>query len=460
VKDALDLAAKPSRFWSHLRDRALAWLPEGAGPAGARLERAVALLAPEGCPVCEAAEESAARWIRYYVAQGNAEPEVHGALMASLGLCGRHLRRLAATRGGGDVYAQTAVYLAREAGRRAGSADAPAQCPACAREASAEEHALDTLVGMLGRPEVSERLAARKGLCFPHLLHAVRRRPGRPTLRLAELGLQALGEAGATLVARLRGRDDDAPGRGELLRAAALPARGPALREWAGAVLALDACPSCVAEREAVRGTLRWIASAELAPQGPPGKAAASPRSTHLEPFELRLCAGHLGALEALHPEAAIRVAAPLAAEWSGALGRYVSALHGAKVGQQSGQSPLESLLGNVACRACDVARGAGARTDALIVAALHDRGLAEAYGRAHGLCLRHLAALPSDERPPIALETLRARLALLGWELEEAQRKRSWFARWEAAGPEGGAWRRLPGLVGGADAGLPPAPR
>ncbi|HYD42189.1 MAG TPA: hypothetical protein VEB43_15285 [Anaeromyxobacter sp.] len=440
-------------LWSTLKDRLAGWLPAGTGASGSREERALALLAYDGCPVCGAAEESEARWIRYFIAQGNAEPEVHEALMASLGPCGRHLRRLVSTRGGGDVFAQTAVWLARAAGRRAASDEALAPCPTCARESWAEDHAQDTLASTSARPAVAERLAARKGLCFPHLLSALSRRTARaPALRLAELGLQALGATGDELVARLRGRDEDAPARAELLRGAALPdvrARGP-LREWAAAVLALDACPCCVGEREAVRGALGWIAS------GP-----------ELEPFELRLCPVHLGVLHATDAGAARKVAAGLAAEWSGALGRWVSAMYGARTpgGRPADRGAARSnLLGNRACRACDVGREAGGRVAALVEAALRDRGLSETYARSHGLCLRHLLALPASARQGVAGETLGARLSLLGWELEEAQRKRSWFARWEAAGPEAGAWKRLPGLLGGSDAGLPaaglPSPR
>lgn len=432
--------------WSSLKERVAGWLPS-AGASGSREERALALLAYDGCPVCGATEESEARWIRYFIAQGNAEPEVHEALMTSLGPCGRHLRRLVSMRGGGDVFAQTAVWLARAAARRAASGDALAPCPTCAREGAAEDHALDTLASTHARPAVADRLAARKGLCFPHLLSSLSRRTARsPALRLAELGLQALGATGDDLVARLRGRDDDAPARAELLRQAALPdvrGRG-ALRDWAAAVLALDGCPCCEGEREAVRGALGWIAS------GP-----------ELEPFELRLCPTHLGVLHAIDAPAARKVAAALAAEWSGALGRWVSAMYGARTpggGPTDRGAALSNLLGNRACRACDVGRGAGGRVAALVEAALRDRGLAETYARSHGLCLRHLLALPAAARQGIAGETLGARLALLGWELEEAQRKRSWFARWEPAGPEGGAWKRLPALLGGADAGLPAA--
>lgn len=459
MKDANDPAGKPLPLWSSLKDRVAGLLPAGAGVSGSREERALALLAEDGCPVCGAAEESEARWIRYFVAQGNAEPEVHEALMASLGPCGRHLRRLVATRGGGDVFAQTAVWLARAAGRRVASGDAPAPCPTCARERWAEDHALETLTSTFARASVSERLAARKGLCFPHLLAALSRRAtrsaGRATaLRLAELGLQALGATGEDLVLRLRGRDEDAAARAELLRAAAFPdirARGPGLRDWADAVLALDDCPCCAGEREAVRGALGWIAS-----------------GSELEPFELRLCPAHLGVLHAMDAGAARKVAAALAAEWSGALGRYVSATYGGRAPGGGAivdrSAALSNLLGNRACRACDVGRGAGARVAALVEAALRDRGLAETYARSHGLCLRHLVALPAAARAGIAGETLGARLALLGWELEEAQRKRSWFARWESAGPEAGAWRRLPRLLGGSDAGLTasgiPAPR
>ena len=74
---------------------------------------------------------------------------------------------------------------------------------------------------------------------------------------------------------------------------------------------------------------------------------------------------------------------------------------------------------------------------------------MAWACVRSHGLCLRHLSGLPAAARAGLPGETLPARLALVGWELEGALRKRDGFARWAPAGQEASAWRRLPGGTG-----------
>jgi hypothetical protein len=287
--------------------------------------------------------------------------------------------------------------------------------------------------------------------CLPHLIGALSTGPDpRLAVRLAEAGAAALRAAqGEDLVARVCGRDLDATDRADLLRTAALPDRGPALRRWALSLLELDACPSCLAEREAVRGALEWLAT-----------------SADLEPWEIRLCPAHLGTLHALDALTARRVAAVLAAEWSDALARYATGLAGPVGrgplgrlrGRRAGRGALQNLLGNRGCRACEVARTAAGRTGVLLEAALRDPELATAYGRSHGLCVRHLSTLPAAMHEGLGGQVLRARLAMLLWELEEAERKRSWFARWESTGSEASAWRRLPGLLGGAEAGIPPS--
>lgn len=422
--------------------------------AGSRQERAaLAFLAGDGCPACALAAESEERWVKYFIAQGATEPEVFETVRASLGPCSRHRRSLVAARNGMDLYAAAGVFVAREARSRAGTGHAPAECPPCGREAWAERHAVDTLLRTLHRPAVRERLGAVHGFCLPHLLSVLARRLAPETaVHLAGLGCSALGQpAGPALLARLCGRDGDAAARAELLRATSMPERGESsLEVWLGQVLAIDDCPSCLSERAAVRGALAW----------------AGTDAEH-ESWELRFCPGHLATLAALDPATGARVMASLAGEWSSALARYVEAASGARGSliRPTKRAELDAALGKLlsvrACRACDVQRTAGERMGALIEAALHDRGLCDAYARSHGLCWRHLAALPAAARQGVAGETLQARLGLLGWELEEAQRKRSWFARWEAVGGEVGAWRRLPGLVGDSgpgcrDAGWP----
>jgi hypothetical protein len=418
-----------------------------------RLERtALALLAGDGCAACRLAEESAARWVGYFVSEGNAEPEVLAEVRASLGPCGRHARRLVAARGGPEVLAAVSAGLAREARRRL---DAPAPwspCPACGREAWAEGHVADTLLRAQALPSVAGELERRQGLCLPHTLAALPLAEARgavspPGLRLAALAEAALrGAEGEAAVERVGGLDPDARARADGLRGAALPDRGRPVRAWLLAVLEQDGCPSCAAEREAERHVLEWTATA-----------------TGLEAWELRFCASHLATLHALDAITGRRVAQAAAGEWSSALGRFVEAASQAPrrgalarlLRRGEPDEALPNLLGNRACRACDVARVAGGRMNALVGAAAGERGVGDVYARSHGLCLRHAEALPPAVRAGVVVETLRARLATVGWELDEAVRKRSWFSRWEPAGQEPSAWRRLPGFVDGCGRGI-----
>jgi hypothetical protein len=430
------------------------WLHPGVEPAGTeRLERtALALIEGEGCAACRFAEESAVRWVGYFVAEGNAEPEVLDLLRASVGPCGRHARRLAAARGGPEVFAAASAELAREALRRVRAPRPWAACPVCAREAWAEVHVADTLLRAHAHAAVASALERAQGLCLPHTLGALPRAFRAGALTAAGGALAALAESalrtveGEAAVERMCGQDPDARARADALREVALPGRARPVRAWLLAVLAEEGCPGCAAEREAERRVLEWTATA-------PG----------LEPWELRFCGPHLATLHALDALTGRRVAHGAAGEWAAALRRFQEAAGRAPaagalrrlVGRADPGEALPNLLGNRACRACDVVRSAGARMGALVAAAVGERGVADSYARSHGLCLRHVEALPSAAREGVVTETLSARLATVGWELDEALRKRSWFSRWEPAGEEASAWRRLPGLVDGVTRGM-----
>jgi hypothetical protein len=313
------------------------------------------------------------------------------------------------------------------------------------------EHVAGTLLRAHALAAVAERLGRTQGLCLPHTLAALPRAAdrgavGRPGLALAALAEAALGAVeGEVAVERVCGQDADARARADALREARLPDRVRPVRAWLLAVLEQDACPSCAAAREAERRVLEWTATA-----------------AELEPWELRFCAPHLATLHALDALTGRRVAHTAAGEWAGALRRFQEAAgrtpRRGPLGRLLPAAPddaLANLLGNRACRACDVAQVAGARMSALLAAAVGERGVAGVYARAHGLCLRHVEALPPAARAGAVVETLQARLATVGWELDEANRKRSWFSRWEPAGLEATAWRRLPGLVDGVGRGI-----
>lgn len=102
----------------------------------------------------------------------------------------------------------------------------------------------------------------------------------------------------------------------------------------------------------------------------------------------------------------------------------------------------------STSCPACRALASTEQRQLELLLRGLQDTPTAAAYETSHGVCFRHALALnPSS---PLLRNVVSARLALLGWELDEASRKRSWSLRHEPTGPETSAWFRTPAAIDG----------
>jgi hypothetical protein len=101
-------------------------------------------------------------------------------------------------------------------------------------------------------------------------------------------------------------------------------------------------------------------------------------------------------------------------------------------------------------CRACHAVESDTRRAIELLLAGLRDHPTARSYRASHGLCARHVLGLSADDRAAPAREVLLARLDLLGWELAEADRKRSWTLRYQPVGAEAGAWLRAAAMLDG----------
>ncbi len=100
-------------------------------------------------------------------------------------------------------------------------------------------------------------------------------------------------------------------------------------------------------------------------------------------------------------------------------------------------------------CGACQAGRKAAERMRELLLAGLQDRSVARLFESTHGLCVRHVLALPEEGRSA-ARDLCRARLGLLAWELREADRKLDWLVRYEGRGREQSAWSRAMGQIDG----------
>jgi hypothetical protein len=67
-----------------------------------------------------------------------------------------------------------------------------------------------------------------------------------------------------------------------------------------------------------------------------------------------------------------------------------------------------------------------------------------------HGLCVRHAVLAGTGPSAALARAGVRARLAILDWEIDEAGRKQGWNARHESPGPEQTVLVRLAALLDG----------
>lgn len=475
-----------------MRDRVGPLTPEApsesVGGEGAALRDALVRLKEPGCPACRSWDEAEDRFFAWFIIENYNEPDMVERLSASVGMCPAHTRRFLKV---APVWsAPNFVYghVVRSVRARLDQRLRPETCPVCARCDSTAIDSIDPLVRNLGNRDVGEAYERSGGLCVEHLLLALRRVEPATAVFMARVGARAMGSGGLGLVSGAASADRDAETR-FALRSLLPTETGDADDE--GTTLGLlwerlriPACPVCLAVGQAARRYFAWLS--EQAPRNgrPPGPAPP-------------LCPTHLSDLRRIDPRAAAWIAKRLASEWSGALEGFSDRLERVRTGSfparvksfctarrhaepegadadpeltPSGTSArgrtssvgskrarlihekVLSLLENarVPCSACRALAVTEARQISLLVAALEDRPTARRYERSHGLCLRHVLSVVQRDSAPIVEEVIAARLALVGWELEEAARKRDWPFRHEFAGPEGTAWLRAPALLDG----------
>ncbi|NGN64536.1 hypothetical protein G5C51_11555, partial [Streptomyces sp. A7024] len=409
------------------------------------------LLAAGPCAVCTERDDAAHRWLRYFTHHSRAEARVQTRIRSSMGFCPPHTRHLLGDPASASWLLPQLYDLALDGGLQllTGPARRPAPhaCPACVTGTRAAARARSVLLRALDRPPV---FAAMTGgdVCLPHLAAAAASLPAEEGVRLAEAVVHRFPERAA--LEWIAGSDADAPVRARLHRALDPLAdeedrrqQRSVLDRW-DADAGLACCPLCLAEHRAARRLLRWAAWA--GPEPPDGEDTA-------------LCARHLHDLAADGGPNLAVITAGNAAAWQARFTRFH--LLRRQGGAARRTAPERLLYGpdTRGCRACREEALAARRQRDLLTAVLYDATRARAYETAHGICLRHAMSWPDPPAPVFA--ALRARTALLRWELDEALRKQEWHTRHEVRGAELGVGLRAPTLVDGrVYAGLPPQPR
>jgi hypothetical protein len=440
-----------------------------------------------GCPACRRAEHAAERYVFGFVYEHYTDWQTLEELRASLGFCEAHTRALLRRHEAQwvmRVVYEAVVPAAIEQLASARPGDHRRPCPMCESVRGAEQSLIAAVAAALSQPAVPATYGDSAGFCLPHLLHALEGSGPEETAVLVQVfrtGLRQAVEPEA-LIAHLAGKDCDAPARREMRACLGERNLGDTgglhqpVMEALRRRLTIETCPSCLAGGLGERRYLSWLSSETRS--NPTGLATEGvwlcPRHLHdlagedaegaawLATHERWRLEGELGRLcdrltalaqgslsarlqaarVALRPNEAQRASLPTRA------GRALGALL-----RRRRAAMQEALTPFVRSRNCDACRAVGVaeeRETALLLAALSDRPTAEIYEGAHGLCARHVLALGRLNGGGTPLRVLRARLAVLAWELEEAGRRASWSVRHERNGDELTAWKRAPAQLDG----------
>lgn len=423
--------------------------PLPRGPNRLTLYDAGDLLTSPGCPVCRyAAEAGGDRYLAWFALEGHADAATVTRLCEAGGMCPRHTRSLLGQPGAAERLTALYRYLLQAAMDRVWAGrPLPTACPACARDAAATEHSLDTLLDGLREEHTRRRYAAQGGLCLPHLRLAVaraRRRLAAWLVRGAISQLTTERPAAAVLAGEA---DGDAAVRTRLRGALPVPLLDSPSPAWRGPGTSSGYCPVCLAAATAERDCLASLTGRQnrRAAAEAPGQRSG-------------LCAPHLqdACADAAGPAgpagSVTRLLAWQAERSKADLGGLLSSLTArAAVNPLSRRSRCrEGSGGCPACRASAAAAGTEAER---LRGALLSRPASSHGGYPLGICLRHIASMRGADRKAgdLAARAAAERATALRAELDEAFRKQTWAYRHETRGAEMTAWQRAPALIDGS---------
>ena len=411
------------------------------------------------CVVCWQMSAAAEHWVRSYVDESHLDRAVAASTHASLGFCARHTRHFMADPDASSLTTSVFAQIVNTAAQRLRdhAATSRGQCPICESEAMARAAAIAVLARgsvALREDPPSVRLCAEHTLAvIRHLSRRLGRNPaGGAVARLLADQLQhqlrdVLTSTELTLGASAVTRADDDARR----RAAWTPmihaiskckhaaAEGGAVEQLQN-LLDGQSCPVCASATAAAYDYLTWLVRARLA-------------EDPLDPEEALLCAEHLHDLagrvssEEMERGAASWVVHENARFRLRDLARLLDVMSAQRPSRRMIRNQVGDPARPVACAVCQAQETAQRSTWSLLRAGYVDRWTRELIDACHGVCLIHGAGLPASD--PWGAR-LRARLALTGWELDEAMRHSRWDQRYDDMGAEMAVWRQVPTLLDG----------
>jgi hypothetical protein len=415
------------------------------------------LLREPGCPACRFVGEAQRSFFSWFEIESFSTVEVQARLRAGMGMCRAHSRRLIEEIGEGHIM----TTVAREAlagARQTLRGDGPlGSCCACDAVASAWEHANHMLVDGLLDSTNARRYSEHQGMCLPHVLEAAPTADPSVLKLLAERLLASLRTVHErALLELLAGVDSDAPRRARWREALPEETIGGSTVERLCSLLAIDACPVCLAagliDRRYVRCVLERSREGDQSVQNDPGELCF----IHLHDAALANGAAIGGAIERKRQIriAELRRLLDRLADLPPTMGRRRRG--GGLVDLDRAR---EEFVGPRYCPACHARDGIERSQLELVTAALALSPVRERYECSHGLCIRHAMQLSDGQIARLVKRHADARVGVLAWEVQETARKYAWAYRHEVRGPERDAWLRALAQVEGDVIGGAPAP-
>ena len=435
-----------------------------------------AALTRDECPVCARTGGIENRWIDHFLYEGYQEPEVMAAVLRGGGFCAWHARRLEQFSAGSTIawvylYAILDKFPSRLSHRQHRTrarelVPDPGYCLACDQLHDAERRECFFLSLLLkerglqcyGRPAI---------VCMPHLLQLGdfldRNQIGQI------FGIHARSVANLQSMLCTQGRAPVAP----VIDSAAAraiqqifgrPSRGSALLPEGAEdpfqaerdpivrlrrrLEASQECPVCVEVAQSCRDWLRWLADTA---KGPDDISDVVPLCRHhvwqgcAEPSPTLV--GWLARVAASEAQTRLAYAKQALTFVPSGPRAIPEQIRRGWAGRHRRAEALQSLHRARECPLCRRAHEARDRVILLLAALLDEQEGRRAFERGYGLCIPHasraLRLLDGRVASQIIAQTIRARLGVLRWELEEQLRRCSWGARPEGHGAEAGAWRR-----------------
>jgi hypothetical protein len=409
---------------------------------------ALRLLRDAPCPACVAALEAERLYQFWFVNESRTDTKVKLELAAAVGWCSAHTRAMLAVmvpRVATSVFAD----LVRRVSHTLAADPAPStgRCPACLAMERAATAAIATVMAGVDDLTVQAEYRRSFGFCAAHTRQACTEASAlASTVMLVETLSARLADRSFS-VSALVPPDNDARRRADARFAAtrtsaeAPPAATRGVAQLRKALLA-DCCPVCRAATETESRLLAWIPGAWRSDGEAVEREYAATCRVHL--FDLstfdQSCAAALTRLKAIRLRGVV----------AGCHERLEPLVGRRRVRAGQIYDAAEPFLrGEDPCPVCREFETATARWLRLVEAGLLDPVTRHAYEGSFGICVRHLIAL-GDRPPALAREIVVARLASVGWELDEALRKQRWDSRFEPEGTEADAWSRSPALLDG----------